>query len=477
MAASRSKLIWSFFWTLSERVSVQFVNFVVTILLARLLMPEEYGLIALISIFIVVANTIAIGGLNSALIQNKDADSVDFSTILYASMFMSVFLYVFLFFAAPYIARFYDSPQLIEIIRVLALTLPFFAFNSIQRAYVSKFLLFKKMFYCNLIASLGSGVIGLYMAWTGYGIWALVGQNLSVIMLSSVAMWFLIKWRPLFVFSTSRFKVLFDFGWKIFVSNLLTTFFTRIRALVIGKMYAPASLAYYDKGHSFPSLIADNVCGTIQSVLFPALSEVQDDKQKLKSMLRRVINTNCLFMFPLIIGLIVCAKPVVVLLLTEKWLPVVPFLQLLSLSYLFRPITLPNAQLVMAMGKSNITLILEVVRKVLDITVLIISCHYGVLAIAGGVVLVNMLSVFINLIPTGRLINYGLTEQIKGVLPALFISLLMGGSIYWVGLIQISPLLQLSLQFILGIFVFVSLSYIFKLESFIYLLDLIKSKL
>ena len=314
MASSRSTIIWSLLWGLLEKCSVQVVSFLVTIVLARLLLPEEYGIVALISIFIALATVIIDGGLNTALVQKKDANEEDFSTIFYVSMGLSLLMYVLLFTLAPVLASFYDMIELTLVIRVLSLSLFFYAFNSVQRAYVYKNMMFRQMFICSLIAVIISGIIGVYMAYVGYGVWSLVVQSISNIAFTSLIMWFVVKWRPRLVFSINKFKVLFAFGWKIFLTNFIITLFVKIRALLIGKMYAPATLAYYDKGNQFSGLIMDNVCSTIQTVMFPAFSEVQDNKERVKQMMRRSINISCLIMFPLVVMLIVCAKPLVIFL-------------------------------------------------------------------------------------------------------------------------------------------------------------------
>ena len=473
MSTNKNTVIKSFLWKFLERCSVQVVTFVVTIVLARLLMPEEYGIVALITIFIALAEVIADGGFNTALIQKKEADAIDFSTVFYFSMFVAFTLYGILFFSAPFIANFYNQPLLTDVIRVLSCSLLFYSFNSVQRAYISRYMMFKKLFVSALIAVILSGAIGILLAYKGYGVWALVWQIILNQFFTTIIMWFTVKWRPILSFSKERFHTLFSFGWKIFCTNFIVTLFIRLRAMVIGKVFSPATLAYYDKGNQFPGLISDNVCGSIQSVIFPAFSEAQDDKEKVKSMMRRAINTSCLFMFPLMIGLMVCAKPLVILLLTEKWLGVVPFMQILCLANFFRPISIPNQQAITALGHSGITLKLEIVRKVIDVIILAVSCYMGALAIAWGVVLFNLMCVIINLIPNVKLLDYKIHEQLKDLVPTFIISFVMGGAIYGISYIPISPLVQLFLMMISGLIIYIGLCYIFKVESFFYLLDMV----
>lgn len=474
MSFSRGTIIKSFLWKWFERLSAQLIQFVVTIVLARLLLPSEYGIIALIAIFIQLCDVIIDGGFNTALIQKKNADNTDFSTIFFFSLGMSVVLYGLMFVGAPAIAHFYEQPELVPVVRVLSLSLPLYAFNSIQRAYVSKHMLFQRLFYSSLGAIVLSGFVGIFMAYHGYGVWALVGQNISNQLFTTVIMWFTIRWRPEFVFSTQRFKALFDYGWKIFGANMITTLFVNIRKLVIGKFYAPASLAYYEKGEQLPSLVMSNIFSSVQAILLPTFSEAQDDRVKVKSMMRRSTKLSCFFIYPLMAGMIAAAKPLVVFLLTEKWLPVVPFVQILCVANFFRPITLSNWEAIKALGYSGITLKLEIVKKVADVAILVVTAFIGVYAIAWGCVLFNLICVFINLAPNKKLLGYGVAEQVKDAVPTLLIALTMGAGVYWIQFLNLSNIVILILQFVLGVGVYAGLSLLFKEESMMYCIEMIK---
>lgn len=475
MKDSRSVIIRSFIWKLLERCSVRIVSFIVTIVLARLLLPAEYGIVALIAIFIELAEVIADGGFNTALIQKKNADNVDFSTVFFFSLSLAIVLYFILFIVAPYIAIFYNQPLLIPVIRVLGTSLFLYSFNSVQRAYISKYMLFKKLFLSSLLAVILSGIIGIGLAYMNYGVWALVAQTILNQFFTIVIMWVTVRWRPEFVFSKERFFTLFLFGWKIFCTNFVITLFVKTRALVIGRLFSPATLAFYDKGNQFPALISDNVCGSIQAVMFPAFANVQEDRERVKAMMRRSINVSCLFMFPIMIGLITCAKPLVVLLLTDKWLGVVPFMQILCIASLFRPISIPNQQAITALGYSDITLKLELARKVIDVTLLVISCLFGALAIAWGVVAFNFICLFVNLYPNAKILNYKIREQFSDVLPMLFISMVMGGIIWGFTFLQLSPVLTIFIQIIVGVITYLTLCWVFKIESFNYIIHIIKN--
>lgn len=476
MAFTRSTIVKSFFWKFFERISTQLVQFVVTIVLARLLLPSEYGTIALITVFIALCDVIIDGGLNTALIQKKDADILDFSTIFFFSLGMAGLLYGVMYFGSPLIAALYKQGELIPVIRVLSLSLFFSAINSIQRAYVSKKMLFQRLFYSSIGAIILSGAIGIYMAYHGYGVWALVGQNVSGQIFTTLIMWYTIRWRPIMQFSIERFKRLFSYGWKILGANFITALFVNVRKLVIGKFFTPASLAYYEKGEQLPAMFMNNMFTSVQTILLPTFSESQDDRQRVKAMMRRSTKLSCFFIYPMMVLMIVAAKPLVLFLLTEKWLPAVEFVQILCVANFFRPITLSNWEAIKALGYSGITLKLEITKKVADITILIISAMMGVYAIAWGCVLFNFLCVFINLAPNKKLLDYGVKEQIIDAVPTLLIALIMGAVVYWVQLMSMSNFLTIIVQFMLGTFLYGSISYLVKEESCMYLLNAFKQQ-
>ena len=457
-----------------ERFSAQLIQFVVTIVLARLLLPSEYGVVALVAIFIQLCDVIIDGGLNTALVQKKDADNTDFSTIFFFSILMSIVIYGIMWFLAKPISLFYGQHELISVIRVLSLSLPIYAINSIQRAYIAKNMLFRQLFYCSLIATFLSGTLGIVMAYYGLGIWALVAQNISNQLLLTAIIWYAIRWRPVFVFSISRFKELFSYGWKILGANFITTVFVNIRKLVIGQFFSPASLAYYEKGEQLPGLVMNNIFVSIQSILLPTFSDIQEDRKRVKEMMRRSTKLCCFFIYPMMVGLIVTAQPLITVLLTEKWINIVPFLQILCIANFFRPITLSNWEAIKALGYSGITLKLEIIKKIVDIVILIISVQMGVYAIAWGCVLFNLFCVFINLAPNKKLLNYGIAEQLKDAIPTLLIALAMGGVIYWIQLFSLPNIVTLLIQIISGIIIYIGLCHLCKEESYQYLINLAK---
>jgi teichuronic acid exporter len=466
---NRFSILSSLFWKLMERGGTQGIQFIVQIILARLLLPEDYGIIALVVIFTSIAGVFVQSGLNTALIQKKDADEADFSSVFYLSLFIACLIYVVLFFAAPFIAAFYKIPEITPVFRVLSITLFFGAFNSIQNAVIARKMQFKKLFFSSTGAILISGTVGIYMAYTGYGVWALVGQQISNQLFVTLILWFTVKWRPQLLFSLERVKSLFSFGWKLLLSALIDTVYKDLRSLIIGKMYNPAMLGFYNRGQQFPSLIVSNINGSIQSVMLPVLASQQNNRPRVKDMMRRAIVTSSFIIFPMMVGLAVTAEPLVKFLLTDKWLPCVPFLQIFCASYALMPIHTANLQAINALGRSDIFLKLEIIKIIVGLSVLGITVFYGVYAIALGAVLSGIISTFINAYPNKKLLGYSYKDQCNDIMPSLLLSLVMGVVVYNFKLLGLSALITLIIQVCGGVILYVGLAWIFKLECFRYL--------
>ena len=467
----KGKVLSSLIWKYLENGGTQGIQFVVQIVLARLLLPADYGLIALVVIFTGIASVFAQSGFNGALIQKKDADEVDFSSVFYLSLFVAFLLYIIIFFAAPFIARFYDEPQLTSIFRILSLTLFIGAFNSIQNAFVARNMLFKKLFFSSTGAIFVSGAVGIFMAYSGFGVWALVGQSITNQLLVMIILWFTVKWRPKLLFSFSRVKKLFSFGWKLLFASLIKTLFIDLRSLVIGKINNPAMLGFYNRGQKFPSFIVGNINGSLQSVMFPVLSKHQHNKQRFNTMVRRSIVTSTFIIFPMMVGLAVIAEPLVEILLTDKWLPCVPFLQIFCADYALTPLNTSNKQAMNALGRSDIFLKVEIIKNIIDLILLGITVFWGVYAIALGRLISSIIATFINAYPNQKLINYSYKEQWKDILPSLLLSLAMGVMIYSVKLLGMKVIATLIVQVCLGIIFYSGMAWLLKFECFIYLLS------
>ena len=469
----KHKTITSTFWKFGERLVTQIVGFIVSVILARLLMPEDFGVIVLVSVFVNICDKIVICGFATSLIQKKEADDCDFSTVLYFSLAMSGLLYLLLFFTAPFIASFYsefDATELVNVIRVLGLSLFVLAINSVQHAYVSRNLQFKRYFWSVSGGTLISAIVGLSMAYSGFGVWALVGQILTMSVADTLILWFTVKWRPVLQFSLNRFKGLFSYGWKLFVASIIKTIYNDLRSLVIGKVYTPANLAFYNRGQSFPQLVDTNVIGTIDSVFFPVLSKVQDSSASMKAMLRRVIKTSSFILMPFLAGLAAVADPLIEILLTNKWAPCVPFLQILSFSFLFSSVEIEDLQAIKAIGRSDIVLRLEAIKKIVGIIILIISVPLGIKAIAYGMLVSQVISAMINAFVCKPLLGYSLKEQFKDIFPYLVISLLMFATIFLLSSFwALNPYLDFLTRVIVGIIIYVGIMVVLKDDSLLYL--------
>lgn len=471
------KVLSGLFWKFSERILAQVVTLIVSIVLARLLTPEDYGLIALVTVFITIANVFVVQGFGSALIQKRDADNVDFSSVFYANIVFSLFLYFILYISAPIISDFYGNDVICPVVRVLGLRVPIAAVNSIQQAYVSKNMIFKKSFFSALLGAVLSGIVGCSMAYMGYGIWALVAQYLTNSIVDTIVLWFTVKWRPNLVFSFNKIKSLLSYAWKLLASALLDTGYTQLRSLIIGKKYSSSDLAYYNQGQQIPQLLVVNINTAISSVLFPVISKYQNDLYMVKTLTRRAISVSSYIMWPMMIGLCVVAKPLVSIVLTDKWLPCVPYLQIWCISYAFWPIHTANLEAIKAIGRSDVFLRLEITKKVYGIALLLLTMNYGVMAIALSLIVSTLISCFVNALPNRDLLNYGFKDQIKDMLPSIFISCLMGIIVYSLHWLISNTFLLLIVQIICGILLYVFFSKIFRVAPFEYVLNILKDLL
>ncbi|MEN2776305.1 lipopolysaccharide biosynthesis protein [Acetivibrio clariflavus] len=471
---SKTKVITSLFWKLLERVGTQGIQFLVQVILARLLFPKDYGILAIVVTFINIATVFIQSGFNTSLIQKKDTDENDYNSVFILGLIAAGVINVLFFFISPVVAKFYDEPQLTSILRVLSLTLFASAITSVQFAIISKKMLFKEQFLNTLLATVFSGIAGVFFAYMGFGVWSLVIQQLVSQVFVTLSLFRVLDWRPKFYFSIQKIKVLFSFGWKLLVSGLIDTTDKEIRGLLIGKLYSRDVLGFYNRGNQFPLLIVSNINGSIQSVLFPTLASQQDNREKVKSIMRRAIITSSFLIFPIMVGLSVVSEPLVRLLLTEKWLGIIPFLQIFCASYALWPIHTANLQAINAVGRSDISLKLEIIKKIIGLIILVSTAFYGVYVLALGTLATGIISSFINAYPNKRLLNYSYFEQIKDIFPYIVISVIMGCIVYpikWLGLYDIITLL---LQFFAGVFIYVILAKALNLECLDYLLGTLK---
>ncbi len=404
------------------------MSFLVSIILARLLLPSDYGVIALITIFIDIANVFVSSGFGAALVQKKDADEVDFSSVFY-----------------------------------------------FQHAYVQKKMLFKRFFFSTLIGTVGSAVVGIVMAYTGFGAWALVAQYLFNSTMDTVVLWFTVRWRPVWRFSLGRMKYLFGFGWKMLASELIHTSYKQIRSLIIGKVYTEKDLAFYNQGGKLPSLIVTNINSSVSSVLFPAMTLKQDDTGKLKEMVRLSIRVSSYIMWPLMIGLLVISEPIVRLMFTEKWLPCVPYMQIACIQFALEPVQTANVQAVKAMGKGRTYLIMEIVKKLFGIVMIVAVMYQGVMAIAVTAMFVTFFAALVNSTPNRKYLGYTYREQLVDLIPSILLAAAMGICVYGVGRLPVPDLVSIVLQAVSGAASYIIISLAFRVSQFRYIVDILKN--
>lgn len=450
------------------------MTFIVSIVLARLLDPSVYGTVALVTVFTTIMQVFVDSGMGSALIQKKDADDLDFSSVFYFNIMMCSVLYLIMFVAAPFIAAFYKTSELTSVVRVLSLILIISGVKNVQQAYVSKNMLFKKFFFSTLGGTIGAAIVGITMAYLGFGVWALVAQMLFNTAVDTTILWITVKWRPKKMFSLERLKGLFSYGWKLLVSSLIDTVYRDLSQLIIGKKYSKSDLAQYNQGSKFPALIVSNINTSIDSVLLPTMSKEQDNPEIVKSMTRRSIKISTYIIMPFMVGLAVCAEPLVSLILTDKWLPCVPFLRIFCFSYAFWPIHTANLNAIKAMGRSDLFLILEIIKKAVGLVAILITMWISVMAMAYSLIVTSIFSQLINSYPNKKLLNYSYAQQFKDMLPQICASLFMGVVVYCVQFLGLNSILTLLIQVPVGVVLYVGISKVFHIDSFEYLIGTIK---
>lgn len=462
-------------WSFAERISAQLVSFVISVVLARILLPDEYGLISMAMVFIALAEVFVNSGFSAALIQNKDADETDFSTIFYMSFLCSIGIFCFVCFLAYPIAQFYGREELALLLQVFAIKIPIGSFNSIQRAFVARHMIFRKFFYSTLIGTIASGIIGIVMAFAGFGVWALVAQNISLTIIDSIVLLVLIPWRPKLLFSFRRGKKMMGFGWKVLLADFSGTFFGQLRSLVIGRAYSSSDLAFYDRGNQIPQLVSNNIGSAVSSVLFPAMSNESNDVNEVKNLCRRSMKSMSYIISPLMFGIAACAPALIVLLYSDKWSACVPYLQVLAIGYAFGTIGMVPIQALKAIGESGVVLKLELIKKPVFLLLLFIGVNNSVWAIALSMLVYELFGSVVNALQLKKYLNYSFSEQIKDVFPHIILALVMGVTISLLN-IESSLIITLVLQVIAGIGIYLVGSIVFKFDSLQFIMQILKKK-
>lgn len=437
-------------WSVIDTFSNQGITFLVGLVLARLLTPEEYGLIGIITIFIAVFNSIVDSGFSNALIRKNDACDLDYNTVFISNFGLSVLLFAVMYLEAPSIATFFNQPKLEPLSKIMASIIIINAFAIIQRTILVKKIDFKTQTKVSLISSITSGLIGISMAFAGFGIWALVSQQISRQLLNTIFLWVFAKWFPRFQFSIQSFKELFGFGWKLLVSGLIDTVWREIYQIVIGKYYNAATLGQYTRAHQFASIFSSNLNSVVQRVSYPVLSSIQEDKVRLKSAYKRVIKVTMLITFVLMLGLAAVAKPMILVLVGEQWLPCVPFLQIICFSMMLYPLHALNLNMLQVQGRSDLFLKLEIIKKIIAIGPLLLGIFIDIYLMLIGSVFTGWIAYYLNAYYSGPYLKYSIWEQIKDIMPSFFIALAMALPVYALSYLSVSPFILLPLQIIAG---------------------------
>jgi len=452
-------------WSAVDKFAVQFGQFVVSILLARILMPEDFGLIGMLTIFIVLSQTFIESGLGIGLIQRQDSTDIDFSTVFVFNLGVSSCFYLLLFFTSPLISTFFNQPQLTDLIRVLGLNLLIIALAIVQRTKLTIAIDFKSIAKSNVIGMVVGGVFGVIAARNGYGVWALVIQTLLGSLATSVSLWVFSNWSPSFAFSKKSFKLLFGYGSKLLIAGLYAQILNNVYNICLGKFYPTASLGYYTKAKSFADLSAGTVVSVIQQVTFPILTSVQDDRAKLVSIYSRLIRMSAFFIIPLMTLIALLAKPIVILLLTEKWVSLIPLLQWMVFARIFFPMSALNMNLLNAVGRSDLFLKVDLSKLPLTILAMAITIPLGVKAMIIGHVVTSALAFLINAYLPGKFYGYGPIQQLKDMLPFLVATIGMSISVFVMTSFIDNLVLQLLLGALLGLVTYLFICWLLKLEE------------
>ena len=463
-------------WKLTERIGAQVVTLLVSIILARLLTPEDYAVVGVVNVFFAFCNVFIVGGFNTALIQKKNADQEDYSSVLLISLAIALTLYIALFISAPWIANLYQKPLLQPVFRVMGITLLIDAVKAVVYAYVSNQLQFRRFFFATLCGTLSSAIVGIIMARGGMGPWALVGQKMISSIADTIVLTASSGFRIRLKLSIPRIKRLFSYGWKIFIATIISTVYEQLNPLIIGLRFSTVDLSYYSKGQSFPLALNTSLDGALSTVLFPVMAKVQDETDLVLLYTRKFIKMASYVVFPVMIGFLVVSDSFVQVVLTEKWMPASIYIKIFCLTYMFNIIQNGNLQTIRAIGRSDIILKLEIIKKSLYFLVILITVFFAQSPeqLALAMVVNTGIATVVNTAPNRKLIGYRFLDQITDVLPNLLISTAMGLLIYLVNYIQLGAALKLILQCFLGIVVYVLLSLLTKNENFGYLLQLCK---
>lgn len=471
----KKQAIKSTIWKFLERILAQGVSFIVSLVIARILSPSDYSSVSIVIIFFTFSNVIISGGLNTALIQKKDADEQDYTSVLFFSVCISIVVYTALFFSAPLISELYSNNDLILMIRVMGLVLPINAVKSVWCAYISAHLDFKKFFFATLGGTIASGFVGIYMAKAGFGSWALIAQQFTNATIDTIILVIFTRINLSKRVSFRRFKSLFKYSWKILVASIIGCVYSESSPLIIGLKYTTTDLSYYTKGKEFPNLLSVSITQTLSAVLFPVLSKVQDSRDKLLQYTRQFIRVCSFLVFPALLGFCAISDNFVYVFLTSKWNEAVYYIKIFCICSMFDVVAMGNCEAIKASGRSDVYLVIEIIKKSLYFATIFIftftSANPRIFAISA--VVCTIIQVLCNMIPNIKLINYGIFHQLADLLPNLIAAIVMMVFVRLIGLISMNKILLLLLQIVLGIIIYLTLSVLTHNKSFYYLKSLL----
>lgn len=464
-------------WSSFERFSVQGIQFLVMIVMARMLSPNDYGLVGMLAIFLAISQSLVDSGFSNALIRKVNRTEVDNSTVFYFNIVVGILLYGVLYFSAPAIASFYDTPELVSITRVVGLSVFINSLVVVQRALLTIKIDFKTQAKAALTAVVVSGVLGIWMAATGWGVWSIVYQQITNLTINALLLWILSKWKPILAFSWKSFKEMFSFGSKLLASGLLNTIYNNIYLIVIGKLFSASDLGYYTRAHQFSDFPSSNVTGILQRVTYPILCTIQDDDDRLRSVYRRFLKLSAFVVFPLMMGLAAVAEPLVLVLLKEQWLFTATLLTIICFSMMWYPIHAINLNLLQVKGRSDLFLKLEIYKKIVGVSILCITIPMGLIAMCIGSIFGGIIGLIINTYYTGKLIQVGFIRQMHDLAGTLLLSVSMFVLVYIiVNVLPLVPVLKLLIGIMAGSIYYITLAKLFKFSEFAELLNLIMKK-
>lgn len=452
-------------WSAIEKFSVQGIQFITSLVIARLILPKEFGLIAMIQIFLSIAQVFTDSGFSNALIQKQERTEKDFSTVFIFNFIVSIITYIILFYVSPLIANFYEEPSLTLIIRWTGLTIIFSSLFIIQQTRLTIALNFKKQARVSIIAALISGFAGIWLAYNNYGVWALVVQTLTYNIILAILFWIITKWYPKLVFSWVSFKQLFSFGSKLLVSTLLHSIYLNLYSLVIGKYYSATNVGYYNRMALIGQFPSNTIMTIVTKVIYPIQCEIQDNIEKLNQFFTQYLRMSMYIIFPLMIGLGVLAKPLVILILTDKWLPAVDYLQILCLAYMWSPVMIINNNILNVRGRSDLFLKAEIIKKAIALMILFTTLQFSVYYLCWGLVLYHLLDIIIIIHFTKQVIPTSYFGQLKQIIPFFALALSMGGVVYLSIILIDNMLLKLIIGSLVGVVYYFLVSQIFKLNE------------